>query len=195
MGRRLTTAVTMLALIAVLVGAAYFGWVGLTRGWQFGDGGASADDEPTPACTRPPPVTVRARQVRVSVYNAGAPGGQATATMEALLRQGFREGELSDAPPPVDVAGYVVIAGGRADPEAVRLVQRQFPTARLAERRRPLGPGVNVLVGRQFVGLARNAPTSIQVPQQRVCDGSPTRGGAAALAEPVRQPPGPADGA
>ncbi|MDQ4007337.1 MAG: LytR C-terminal domain-containing protein [Actinomycetota bacterium] len=195
MGRRLITAATMLGLLALLVAGAYFGWVGLTRGWDFGDGSATADDEATSSCTTPPPVTVRARRVRVSVYNAGAPGGQATATMDALTDQGFREGELTDAPEPIDVNGFVVVAGRTTDPAAVELVQRQLPQARVAERRKPLGPGVNVLVGRQFTGLTRNAPTSIKVPQPEVCEGSPSPGGTAALTEPVREPPRPADGA
>lgn len=195
MGRRLITAATMLVLLALLVAGAYFGWVGLTRGWDFGDGSATADDEATSSCTTPPPVTVRARQVRVSVYNAGAPGGQATATMDALSEQGFREGELTDAPAPVDVNGFVVVPGRKTDPGAVELVQRQLPQARVAERRKPLGPGVNVLVGRQFPGLARNAPTSIEVPQPEVCEDSSSPGGTAALTEPVREPARAADGA
>jgi hypothetical protein len=140
-------------------------------------------------------VTVRARRVRVSVYNAGAPGGQATATMDALTEQGFREGELTDAPAPTDVNGFVVVAGRTSDPGAVELVQRQLPQARVDESREPLGPGVNVLVGRQFAGLTRNAPTSIEVPQPEVCDGSPSPGGTAAFAEPVREPARAAHGA
>ena len=156
----------MLVLVVIVMAAAYFGWLGLTQGWLDGDS-ASADD-PAPTCTPPPPVTVRADSVRVSVYNAGAPSGQATEAMEALRDQGFRPGELTDAPERVEVEG-IVLWPGDADPGDVRLVLRQFDDARVAEHGRTLGPGVNVLVGEDFDRLARQAPRSIDVPAPRRC--------------------------
>lgn len=169
MARRGRTAATMLVLLVILVAAAYFGWLGLTQGWIGDDEPASAEDVPAQTCSTPPAVTVRAPQVRVSVYNAGAPGGQATEVMEALTGQGFREGELTDAPDPVEVDG-IVLWPGNADEGAVRLVQRQFDDARVASGRKPLGPGINVLVGEEFDALARSAPTSVQVAQPEVCE-------------------------
>jgi hypothetical protein len=156
----------MLVLVVIVMAAAYFGWLGLTQGWLDGDS-ASADD-PAATCTPPPPVTVRTAGVRVSVYNAGAPSGQATEVMEALREQGFRRGELTDAPERLEVEG-IVLWPGDADAGAVRLVLRQFDDARVAERRRTLGPGVNVLVGEGFERLARRAPRSIDVPAPRPC--------------------------
>jgi hypothetical protein len=158
----------MLSLLALLVAGAYFGWLGLTEGWLGDDGQETAENAPEESCSTPPAVTVRARQVRVSVYNAGAPGGEATQVMAALAEQGFREGELADAPDPVTVEGIVLWPGG-ADTGKVRLVRRQFPDARLAPRRDPLGPGINVLVGEDFDRLARSAPRSIDVAQPEVC--------------------------
>jgi hypothetical protein len=168
LSRTARTATTMLVLLFTLVAAAYFGWVGLTRGWLGGDGDSAAADRSARSCTRPPPVTVRARSVRVSVYNAGAPEGQATEVMEALLGQGFVEGELTDAPEPIEVEG-IVLWPGDARRGAVRLVERQFADARVADRRRTLGPGVNVLVGEDFDRLSRGAPRSMDVPVARRC--------------------------
>jgi hypothetical protein len=156
----------MLVLVVIVMAAAYFGWLGLTRGWL--DGGSASADGSAPTCTPPPPVTVRSGSVRVSVYNAGAPSGQATQVMDALRDQGFRRGELSDAPEPIEVDG-IVLWPGDADPGAVRLVRRQFDDARVADRPRTLGPGVNVLVGEDFDRLARRAPRSIDVPAPRRC--------------------------
>jgi hypothetical protein len=167
LSRSFRTAVTMAALLGLLVGLAYFGWTGLTRGW-FGDDGAVAEAQPTQDCTTPPPVRVRARTVRVSVYNAGAPEGQATEVMEALSAQGFREGELTDAPDPISVDGIVLVPG-QADTGALELLQRQFRDVRVAERRETLGPGLNVFVGVDFDSLARNAPRAIDVPQPEEC--------------------------
>jgi LytR cell envelope-related transcriptional attenuator len=167
MARQLRTGATMAVLAGLLATAAYAGWLGLTRGWG-GDGEATAADAPRRSCTTPSPTTVRARQVRVSVYNAGAPEGQATETMEALAAQGFREGELADAPDPVDVEG-IVLWPGRAPAGEVRLVLQQFDAARVAPRRGPLGPGVNVLVGEEFDGLAAGAPRSLAIARPPVC--------------------------
>jgi hypothetical protein len=166
--RHLRTGTTLVALIGLLVAAAYYGWLGLTQGWVGEDGEATATDVSRRSCTTPPPTTVRARQVRVSVYNAGAPDGQATETMEALAGQGFVQGELTDAPEPIDVEG-IVLWPGRAGAQEVRLVLRQFDDARVAPRRRPLGPGINVLVGEEFDGLARGAPRSLKIVAPPVC--------------------------
>ncbi len=166
--RKLRTAATMAALTGLLLAGAYFGWVGMTEGWLGGDGTATAENASTETCSTPPPVTVRSSRIRVSVYNAGAPGGQATEVMAALGDQGFIQGVLTDAPPPIAVRG-IVLWPGRANEGAVRLVRRQFRNARVAPERRPLGPGINVMVGQEFGDLARNAPRRIDVPQPEVC--------------------------
>ena len=155
-------------LVGLLVGLAYFGWTGLTRGWFDGDDSAAVEAEPTPTCTTPPPVRVRARSVRVSVYNAGAPAGQATEVMEPLSAPGFREGELTDAPDPITV-NAILLRPGDADAGAVELLRRQFRNARVAERREPLGPGLSILVGVDFDSLARDAPRAIDVAQPEQC--------------------------
>lgn len=153
----------MLVLLGILVLSAYVAWTGLT-----GDRDGVASESASASCTTPPPETVRSRAVTVSVFNAGAPEGQATAAMEALTDQGFDQGELADAPDPVEVTG-VVIWPGDSDPGAVALVRQQFEKARVAPKRKPLGPGVNVLVGEVFDGLAGNAPRKIAVAQPPVC--------------------------
>lgn len=170
MARRLRTAVTMLSLIALLVAAGYYGWLGLTEGWTSGTATEQPTAQQTPGqtCTTPPPKIVRSRQLRVSVYNAGAPSGQATAVMEALTEQGFRQAELGDAPAGITVGG-IVLWPGNADRDVVRLLRRQFPEVRLAPRREPLGPGVNVMVGEEFGGLRADAPRRIRITQPEQC--------------------------
>jgi hypothetical protein len=166
--QKLRTAATMAALTALLIAGAYFGWSGMTEGWLGDDGTATAENGPTESCSTPAPVTVLSRRVRVSVYNAGAPAGQATEVMAALGDQGFIQGVLTDAPAPIAVRG-IVLWPGKADDEAVKLVRRQFRKARVAPERRALGPGINVMVGQEFGDLARNAPRRIEVPQPEVC--------------------------
>lgn len=166
MTRRLRTAATLLVLLCVLTAGAYYGWKGLTTGWF--DESTVASEDPSDSCSTPPAVTVRAKKVRVSVYNAGAPGGQATEVMEALVGQGFVRGELSDAPEQIDVKG-VVIWPGKADTEAVKLVKAQFRKIRVIHRMKPIGPGINVLVGIDFGSLSPKAPRTLDVAQEPVC--------------------------
>jgi hypothetical protein len=166
LSREARTAITMLVLLGILVAAAYVGWIGLTQG--LGDSDRVASESPTPACSTPPPEMLRSRSVTVSVFNAGAPEGQATAAMEALTGQGFDQGELADAPARVQVNG-IVVRSGNLDANAVELVQRQFDRVRIAPKPKPLGPGVNVLVGDAFEGLAPNAPRTITVAQPSRC--------------------------
>jgi hypothetical protein len=154
----------MLVLLGILVLAAYLGWTGLTQG--LGDGVAS--QSPSASCSTPPPKTVHARSVTVSVFNAGAPEGQATATMQALTGQGFGRGRLADAPGDIDVEG-ISIWPGDAHAGAVELLKRQFDQVRVVPKRKPLGPGLNVLVGDEFEGLAQKAPRAIDIPQPPVC--------------------------
>lgn len=167
MAFRLRTVVTMVALTGFVIWAAYFGWTGLTRGW-FSSESEAVSKEPATPCSAPPPVTLRAHEVRVSVYNAGAPGGQATALMTALTEQGFLRGTLADAPDPIDVGG-IAIRPGKSKQGATRLVERQFKKSRVADDRKPYGPGVNVLIGREFTGLAPDAPLTIPVAQKKIC--------------------------
>ena len=156
----------MLVLLGVVVLAAYVGWTGLTQG--LGGEDRVASENVSASCSTPPPETVRSRSVTVSVFNAGAPEGQATATMQALTGQGFDQGDLTDAPDPVDVKGVVIWAGKAEPGGAVELVKRQFDNVRVAQHK-PLGPGVNVLVGETFEGLSQNAPRTITVAQSPVC--------------------------
>lgn len=157
----------MLALMAILVAAAYYGWLGVTQGWVSDDTTSAGDAEET--CTTPPPVVVRTKSVRVSVYNASASAGEATELMEALARRGFRQGEVTDAPDSIDVKG-IAVWPGNAGPGESELVARQFRTVRVAgKRERTLGPGVNIVLGRDFSSLSPKAPRRIEVDRPEEC--------------------------
>ncbi|MGH3367059.1 MAG: LytR C-terminal domain-containing protein [Nocardioidaceae bacterium] len=164
---RFRSAATLVALIAILLTATYYGWEGLTRGWLDGSESRAAK-KPTESCSTPPAVTTQAEKVRVSVYNAGAPGGEATEVMQALLRQGFVRGELGDAPPNIDING-LSIRPGKADRGDVRLVKRQFTEVRVIRQLKPFGPGINVLVGNSFTSLARHAPRTLDLQPKPIC--------------------------
>lgn len=162
MGRQLKTAVTMLALVGLLVLGATWGWkalfaevpgVGLTVG------------EPGPSCT-PEQVEagqkLHARQVRVSVFNGGTRSGLAGETIDALERRGFISGEVGNAPSGVKARRVKVWTTTKNDP-AARLVALQFgPGVKVKVTKKDLGAGVDVIVGNDFERLNR-APRTVKV--------------------------------
>lgn len=170
MGRRqLTSTITMTVLIALLVVGAVWGWRSL---FAEVPGEEEASAEPSPACTPEavdPGQRIRARDVRVSVFNAGSRSGLAGETLEALERRGFRPGDTANAPSDVRVRRVQVWSTVENDPQA-RLVARQFGRSvkvRFADE--DLGAGVDVIVGNGFRGLAK-APRQLRIRQeQQVC--------------------------
>ena len=178
MGRRqITTAVTMLVLCGLLVVGAVVGWRTL-----FADlpGDKTAGDPPS--CeTRQIDAgqRIRSSQVHVSVYNAGDRSGLASSTMAALRKRGFKPGDVGNAPSDAKVTRVAVWSTEEGDAEA-RLVARQFGRkVKVAFSDVDLGPGVDVIVGDRFQGLA-NAKRSLRVrAPQDVCvpSGDESEGG------------------
>lgn len=99
---------------------------------------------------------VRPGDVVVSVFNAGTEAGQASRTMRALIARGFVSAESGNAPKRVKVSRVQVWVDGEVNP-AARLVAAQFgPGTRIRpDRRRPLGPGVVVVVGNDLGNLPK----------------------------------------
>lgn len=162
MGRHLTTAVTMLALIGILVLGTVWGWKALFAEIP-GDEPSAAD--PSPTCTverLDAGQKVRAKQVRVSVFNGGTRSGLAGETLGALIARGFQRGEVGNAPSDAGVRKVQVWSTVENDPRA-RLVARQFGKrvpVRFSDE--DLGPGVDVIVGDGFRQLVK-APRTVTV--------------------------------
>jgi len=166
MGRRaITTAVTMLALIGILVLGAVWGWRSLFA--ELPESPTAA--EPAPTCateTLAAGQRVRARQVRVSVFNAGTRSGLAGDTLDRLRRRGFTAGDTGNAPSDLDVRRVQVWSTVEDDPRA-QLVARQFgKKTRVRFSDEDLGPGVDVIVGDRFDRLSK-APRSLRVREAR----------------------------
>ena len=170
MGRRhITTAITMMALVAILVLGAVWGWRSLFAALPE-DGTAS--EGPSPTCTTEKIKAgqrVRSTQVRVSVFNNSTRSGLAGSTLEKLLDRGFIAGDAGNAPSDADVRRVEVWSTVEDDPRA-RLVARQFGkdvTIRFSDE--DLGPGIDVIVGDRFRDLAK-APRALEVKQaQEIC--------------------------
>jgi len=162
----LRTPITLVALLLVLVGAAWYGWSQLDDPFenpfaeepacvsqQIDDGGKLTPD-----------------QVVVNVYNAGSRNDLASKTLRGLTKRGFARGDAANAPDRIEVATVTLLD---TDPKAaeVRLVRNQFK-GKVEVRGKPdLGDeGVDVVVGNAYRGLKKNGPKSVRVDsEQEVC--------------------------
>lgn len=146
---------TMLVLIALLVAGAWFGWQSMSAPLP---GREDEVDEPPAAAACPGALekgdVVRARDVTVSVYNAGSRSGLADQTLSELAGRGFKRGDVGNAPSEFEGVRFVrVLAPAKRDPVA-RLVALQFGRNTLVQPvGDDLGPGVEVIVGDDFLGL------------------------------------------
>lgn len=180
------TPITLVVLLVILLGAAYYGWQTVV---DPGDPGAATTPDPTPptkttkrACvqekTYPKGATIRATSFKVNVYNAGGISGQAGDVLSALHDNGFQEG-VADNPPPSVTAINVSILTSTPNSPLARLVQQQFKgNVRLVPGPN-LGVGVDVVIGPSFNGMEPSAPAVLTVEEATtVCtefaDGRPS---------------------
>lgn len=146
MDPRLRTALTMLVLVVVVIGAAAWGWNRLTDPIGEQASGPCTDTE-VAAGDR-----VTTDQVVVTVLNAGTRAGLASRTMSDLVAQGFVEGQLANAPDRTDVSRVQIWTDNPRSP-VVRLVRSHLGRVTVV-RRDPVGRGVNVVVGNKFDELS-----------------------------------------
>ena len=166
--RRLSTAVTLVVLVALLV---IGGLVGLKSLFAPLPGD---DDTRSPAACTPTKVgsnkRIKSSEVTVSVFNAGDRSGLAGETLDALEQRGFVAGEAGNAPASAKVRAVQVWTTEKPD-RAARLVAQQFGPGTAVRRAENLGPGIDVIVGSDFKGLV-DAPRSIKAgAEQEVCVG------------------------
>lgn len=147
MSRGIRSAVTLVVLAAVLALGAVWGWSALTA--------PLPGRIPTPTCVDTAVEQddrVRARQVTVSVLNAGTREGLAGRTMRLFTDQGFNEGDSDNAPEDADVAVAAIWTQEPTSP-AVRLLLSRLPEGTEIVRRDAPRVGVVVVVGDGFEEL------------------------------------------
>ena len=152
----------MLALTGILVVGAVWGWRSL---FAEVPGGGLTIAEPGPSCSTEQVKAggkIRAKQIRVSVFNGGTRTGLAGDTLDALMERGFIGGDLGNAPSDVKVRRVQVWSTVENDPTA-RLVALQFgKDVKVRFSDEDLGAGVDVIVGNGFKRLIK-APRSLEV--------------------------------
>lgn len=173
-GRHLTTAVTLLVLVGILAVAVMLG----VRSFFA----PLPSDQPSagrsPDCSTTSVRTgqrIRARQVQVSVFNAGSRAGLATETMGALRKRGFKKGTIGNAPEGSRVSNTQVWTTERND-VAARLVARQFGrSTKMRVVDTDLGPGVDIVIGNGFTKLAKAKTAIVVTKPSRACVPRPAR--------------------
>jgi hypothetical protein len=149
----------MLVLLGILLGAAWYGWATITS--------ANDDDEPSTetAPTDEPCASsqvykkgtkIRAKTIRVNVFNAGVVTGLAGDTLDDLVARGFRRGAAENAPAGLTATNVTIITRTLNAPQ-VRLVASQFLGKVRVVEGDAIEPGINVVVGDKFRGVDERA--------------------------------------
>jgi hypothetical protein len=167
-GRHLTTAVTMLVLLAILAAAALWGAQALFAPLPSNDPTAQPASKCVTKSVRKGQ-RVTAAQVQVSVFNAGTRAGLADETMVSLTKRGFKGGAVGNAPETSTVKRAQVWTTVANDTSA-RLVARQFgPATKIRRVRVDLGPGVDVVVGNELGKLSKAKRSIVATTASSVC--------------------------
>jgi hypothetical protein len=154
MGDRLKHALTLLALFAIVIVGALWGWSALTKPFPQDEPVAICEDTPVAAGSE-----VRRDEIVVSLFNGSERSGLASATIAQLEERGFVAGDVGDAPQ--QISSTQIWADDATNP-AVQLVQRQFKRAKVVPGTQ-IGPGVVVVVGEKFTTLRRKQVESVVV--------------------------------
>lgn len=166
MPEAMKSGVTLVSLLLFTLAGAIWGWHALTR--------------PLPGSAEPPlcrdrAVTEGSRlhpdQVTVSVYNASERAGLAGSTLDALGEAGFGAGEHGNAPRGTQVLRAQIWVDD-VDGPAAALVRSYLGKGTPVREGPALGPGVVVVLGAEFEGIARGRPFVVVRADATVC--SPT---------------------
>jgi len=164
---RLRSAITLGVLTLMMLLALVWGWNALTVPMPS----VTSNNASTGPCSDHVVAEgdkVRRDQVTVSVYNAGRTAGQASTTMEDLVKRGFGAGETGNAPSGTKV-GVVQIWTTDPDNPAVRLVASQFGKGAKIVENDPLGIGVTVVVGDKVAPLVKGHPYATAHGDATIC--------------------------
>lgn len=155
--RVLKTPVTLLVLLAVLLGGAWWGYKSVIA--------------PPPEPPKDPCVMqsvnggkLKSSQVTVNVYNGSSERGLARKVAAEMKKRGFRTSDVDNTER--RITKTIIVGAKKSNPE-VQLVALQFKGATIEEDDRPDGT-VDVLVGRQFGGYQK-ARKEITVAGGQVC--------------------------
>jgi hypothetical protein len=151
------TPITLLVLLGVLLGAAYYGWRTIVSPATGSDATNTQKTHPKAhTCpdkhVYPKGQKVRSKQITVNVYNAGSISGLADSTLSSLSDNGFRPGVADNAPGGVSATNVTILAANGQVPQ-IQLVASQFKGKVAYVSGPALANGIDVVVGDGFSGM------------------------------------------
>jgi hypothetical protein len=162
------TPITLVVLVGVLLGAAYYGWNTILNPDDDKNSAGKEDPQNKPCKTKDTikkGSKIEASDVRVNVYNAGTQTGLAGETMDALVEKGFKRGVADNLPGDIDATWgnvSIVLPGGEAVPQA-RLLRNQFLGVVKFVKGPAGGTSMSVVVGDSFRGVRDGSQTFVRV--------------------------------
>jgi hypothetical protein len=166
-GRHLTTALTLVGLVALVCIMAVWGINAATAPLKSAD---SPKASAGPGCAPKDQVVqefVRRGQVTVSVYNTGKRAGRAGNTLNLLENSGFRAGAIGNAATG-DTVPRAEVRTTTQDDKAAELVALALgKNTKVVVTDEAYGPGVDVFIGDRFKGLDPKAPRRIALSEAR----------------------------
>lgn len=151
------TPITMVALLAVLVGGAWWGWNSLTQ----------SSAEPNCVEQKLPNNRLVPKQVVVNVYNGGAKAGTAALVAEALKKRGFNIGKIANEPKGDKYEGVALRGSAPGAPELTLVAGQVAQKPQTTTDNRP-DHTVDLVVGQGFSSLRVKGTTSVAVPPDSV---------------------------
>lgn len=149
------TPVTLLVLLGILVGGAWWGWNSLTE----------STAEPPCVEQKLPNGRMVPKQVVVNVYNGGAKPGTAAVTAAELKRRGFNIGKVANEPNGDKVATVAVRGVGKKAPELLLVAGQLHQKAPVVADERD-DHTVDLIVGRGYTKLNTKGLQSVPVPAE-----------------------------
>jgi len=159
--RKLTTGITLVVLVLLLGGMAIYGYKSALAPLP----GATTSKKTCTGTEKQVKNFLGRGEVQVSVFNAGTRNGLASSTLDRIQRAGFKAGDAGNAPRSAQVRRAVVWTTQPNDTSARLVALALGPHTRIVVTETDLGPGIDVLVGNKFNGLARKAPARIRLPR------------------------------
>lgn len=146
------TPITMVILLVVLVGGAWWGWNSLT-----------SSSEQNCVEQKLPNNRLVPKQVVVNVYNGGAKAGTAQKTADELRKRGFNVHKVANEPRG-EKTNIVAVRGAAAGSPELRLLLGQLSQVPQKVGDARADHTVDLVVGVKYTGLNNRGVTSIAVP-------------------------------
>ena len=156
---RVRTPITLLLLLALLIGAGWYGVRALRMPGPTRTAVVTACI-PQPVVSATPGARVSASAITVNVYNAGNIAGLADRTAVALKARGFTIGAVDNAPTDSRYRGFLLVRGAARNLPGVKLALAQVKGSAFQKVERT-DDTVDMILGAKFRVLRRPAPRSI----------------------------------